>query len=44
MHIPNIKLWNYRKFGSEDELDLDKPNLDLNFTNSLNVIIGENRQ
>jgi len=42
MHISNIKLWNYRKFGSEGEIDLDKPNLDLYFTKSLNVIIGEN--
>ena len=42
MHISNIKLWNYRKFGSEGEIDLDKPNLDLNFTKGLNVIIGEN--
>ena len=41
MHISNIKLWNYRKFGSEGEIDLDKPNLDLNFTKSLNVILAD---
>lgn len=42
MHLSNIKLWNFRKFGSEAGLDIEKPNLDLNFTEGLNVIIGEN--
>lgn len=42
MHLSNIKLWNFRKFGSEGEIDLDKPHLDLNLTKGLNVIIGEN--
>lgn len=42
MYLSNIKLWNYRKFGSDREIDLEKPNLNLNFTNGLNVIIGEN--
>ncbi|MCT4215272.1 AAA family ATPase [Elizabethkingia anophelis] len=42
MYLSNIKLWNFRKFGSENEIDLGKPNLDLNFTKGLNVIIGEN--
>lgn len=42
MYISNIKLWNFRKFGSDDELNIDKPNLDLNFSQGLNVIIGEN--
>lgn len=42
MHLSNIKLWNYRKFGSIGEIDLSKPNLDLNLTKGLNVIIGEN--
>ena len=42
MYLSNIKLWNFRKFGSDGELDLKKPNLDLNFTKGLNVIIGEN--
>jgi putative ATP-dependent endonuclease of OLD family len=35
MHILNIKLWNYRKFGSENEIDLEKPNLDLNPNSAL---------
>ncbi|WP_104382611.1 ATP-dependent endonuclease [Sphingobacterium sp. HMA12] len=42
MHLSNIKLWNFRKFGSESEIDPDRPNLDLNLTKGLNVIIGEN--
>lgn len=42
MILSNIKFWNYRKFGSDDKFDLEKPNLDLNFTSGLNVIIGEN--
>jgi len=42
MFLANIKLWNFRKFGSLGEIDLNKPNLDLSFTPGLNVLIGEN--
>jgi putative ATP-dependent endonuclease of OLD family len=42
MYLSNIKLWNFRKFGAGGEIDLAKPNLDLNLTKGLNVIIGEN--
>jgi putative ATP-dependent endonuclease of OLD family len=43
MHLSNIKLWNFRKFGNASELMPDsKAHLDLNFTSGLNVIIGEN--
>jgi putative ATP-dependent endonuclease of OLD family len=42
MYLANIKLWNFRKFGSSTELDLNKPNLDLTFTQGLNVLVGEN--
>ena len=41
MYLSNIKLWNFRKYGS-DTFDINKPNLDLNFTERLNVLIGEN--
>ena len=41
MYLSNIKLWNFRKYGS-DTFDIDKPNLDLNFTEGINVLIGEN--
>lgn len=42
MYLYNIKLWNFRKYGSSKEFDLEKPNLDLNFKNGLNLLIGEN--
>lgn len=42
MYLSNIKLWNFRKFGTNGELDLTNPNLNLNFTKGLNVIVGEN--
>lgn len=41
MYLSNIKLWNFRKFGSENFV-IENPNLNLNFTKGLNVIIGEN--
>jgi len=43
MYLSNIKLWNFRKFGSETEISVGSPpNLDLNMKKGLNVIIGEN--
>jgi putative ATP-dependent endonuclease of OLD family len=38
MYLSNIKLWNFRKYGSTSDLNLTNsnylknPNLDLNFT------------
>lgn len=42
MYLSNIKLWNFRKFGFETDFDLTLPNLNLNFTTGINVLIGEN--
>lgn len=43
MYLSNIKLWNFRKYGEVGSpFDLAEPNLDLNFTKGLNVLIGEN--
>lgn len=42
MYLSNLKLWNFRKFGAEGEINFQSPNLDLQFSNGLNVIIGEN--
>ena len=42
MYLSNLKLWNFRKFGSDREFDLSSPNIDLNFTTGINVLIGEN--
>lgn len=42
MYLSNLKLWNFRKFGSISDFDIKKPDLDLNFKKGLNVLIGEN--
>ncbi|MCJ8147003.1 AAA family ATPase [Acinetobacter sp. A3.8] len=42
MYLKNIKLWNFRKYGSDTAIDLVQPNLNLNFVQGLNVLIGEN--
>jgi len=42
MYLNNIKLWNFRKYGSLNPIDLDKPHLDLNFTKGVNVLVGKN--
>jgi len=42
MYLSNIKLWNFRKFGSISDFNLNLPNLDLEFQKGLNVLIGEN--
>jgi len=42
MYLSNIKLWNFRKYGNSGEIDLSIPDLNLNLTKGLNVIIGEN--
>lgn len=46
MYIENIKLWNFRKFGSRDEINTNdtfrSPDLDLTFNSGLNLLLGEN--
>lgn len=48
MYLSNIKLWNFRRYGSDIDLNLtnpdflEYPNLDLNFTKWLNVLIWAN--
>lgn len=43
MHLSELKLWNFRKYGSEaDELDLESPHAVVDFNKGLNVLIGEN--
>jgi putative ATP-dependent endonuclease of OLD family len=41
MYLAELKLWNFRKYGSE-EFDLAKSNLAVPFNRGLNVLIGEN--
>ena len=42
MYISRTKLWNFRKFGSEGEFDLEKPDLNLPLSKGTNVLVGEN--
>lgn len=42
MYLQNIKLWNFRKFGTDGSFDINNPNLNLDFTKGLNILIGEN--
>lgn len=42
MYISELKLWNFRKYGSNNPFDLDNPNLVVSFNKGLNVLIGEN--
>lgn len=42
MYISELKLWNFRKFGSNQAFDRNKPNLTLHFQKGLNLLVGEN--
>ena len=46
MYLSKLQLWNFRKFGSNNEIIVDKklrePDLEISFTKGLNVLIGEN--
>lgn len=41
MYIHQLKLWNFRKYGSET-FDLNYPHLGVSFSQGLNLLIGEN--
>lgn len=42
MYISCLKLWNFRKFWSIEPIDLDKPNLVVNFNKWLNLLVWPN--
>jgi len=46
MYLSELRLWNFRKFGGGDILternEIRKPDLEVQFQNGLNVLIGEN--
>ncbi len=44
MYLSNLKLWNFRKFGGDgiDELNLQEPHVEINFTKGVNLLVGEN--
>jgi putative ATP-dependent endonuclease of OLD family len=41
MYLSQLKLWNFRKFGSIDSTSRE-PDLSVNFTDGLNLLVGEN--
>lgn len=41
MYLSELKLWNFRKYGSKT-FDLNKPDLTVPFIKGLNLLIGEN--
>jgi len=42
MYLSELKLWNFRKFGSNGTFDRSKPNLVIPFQKGLNLLVGEN--
>jgi putative ATP-dependent endonuclease of OLD family len=42
MYLSELKLWNFRKYGSIVAFDRKKPNLTVPFKDGINVLIGEN--
>lgn len=42
MFLSSVRLWNFRKFGADGDIDLDKPHLNLPLKEGLNVLVGEN--
>ena len=43
MYISQLKLWNFRKYGSQDfSIDSTKPHVTIDFKPKMNVLIGEN--
>jgi len=37
-----MKLWNFRKYGSIEDFNINKPNLNVSLKKGLNLLIGEN--
>ncbi len=42
MHLSELKLWNFRKFGNSGAFSIESPNLKVSFLPGLNILIGEN--
>ena len=42
MYLSELRLWNFRKFGGDNYIDLVRPHLVVPFKNKLNILVGEN--
>ena len=42
MYLSELRLWNFRKFGGDNNIDLARPHLVVPFKNKLNILVGEN--
>lgn len=42
MYLSELRLWNFRKFGGDNNIDLTRPHLTVSFKNKLNILVGEN--
>ena len=42
MYLSELRLWNFRKFGDDSNIDLTSPHLIVPFKNKLNILVGEN--
>lgn len=42
MYLSELRLWNFRKFGGDNNINLARPHLVIPFKNKLNILVGEN--
>ncbi|MBN8682359.1 MAG: AAA family ATPase [Chitinophagales bacterium] len=42
MYLSELKLWSFRKFGSNSNFDRNKPDFIISFQKGLNLLVGEN--
>ena len=42
MYLSELRLWNFRKFGGDNNIDLARPHLIVPFKNKLNILVDEN--
>ena len=42
MYLSELRLWNFRKFGGDNNIDIARPHLIVPFKNKLNILVGEN--
>ena len=42
MYLSELRFWNFRKLGGDNNIDLARPHLIVPFKNKLNILVGEN--